>query len=400
MEISSRSAASAAAQPATIYLALELSRASWVVAVHAPLADKIGLHKLKAGDGEGLLALIARLRGRLERTLGRPVAVVSCYEAGYDGFWLHRLLEAHGARNHVLDPASLQVNRRARRVKTDRIDAASLLRALMAHLRGEPKVVSVVRVPSVAEEDARRLHRERHRLVGERVQHVTRIKGLLATQGVYDFQPLRRDRWQRLGALRTGDGRALPPRLAAELARELRRLELVLEMIASLEAERDAIAAAPAPAHPHAPKIQALARLKGIGAEFATVLVGEVFHRQFDNRRQVASYVGLTPSPFCSGGLAREQGISKAGNPKARTTMVELAWLWLRHQPESALSQWFRQRVGVARGRLRRLPGSQRRPPVVGAERQAAAALARKLLVALWRYLATGLVPDGAVLKG
>lgn len=398
MEISPRSAASAAEQPATIYLALELSRASWVVAVHSPLADKISLHRLAGGDSSGLLALIARLRARLERALGRPVAVVSCYEAGYDGFWLHRLLEGHGVRNHVLDPASLQVNRRARRAKTDRIDAASLLRALIAHLRGEPRVVSVVRVPSVAEEDARRLHRERHRLVAERVQHVNRIKGLCATQGVYDFPPLRRDRWQRLAGLHTGDGRMLPPRLAAELGRELKRLELVLEMIAALETERDAVLEASAPEHPHAPRIRALARLKGIGAEFATVLVGEVFHRAFANRRQVASYVGLAPSPFRSGGLAREQGISKAGNPKARTTTmpvlgpapgrtrgVELAWMWLRHQPESALSRWFRQRVGVAKGRLRRI---------------AAAALARKLLVALWRYLETGLVPDGAVLKG
>jgi transposase len=290
----------------------------------------------------------------------------------------------------------LSSGRRSRTRGTDRIDAASLLRALIAHLRGEPKVVSprvrpqagprtgVVRVPSVAEEDARRLHRERDRLVAERVQHVNRIKGLCATQGIYDFQPLRRDRWQRLAGLRSGDGRVLPPRLAAELGRELTRLELVLEMIAALEAERDAVLEAPAPEHPHAAKIHALARLKGIGAEFATVLVGEVFHRDFDNRRQVASYVGLAPSPFRSGGLAREQGISKAGNPKARTTMVELAWMWLRHQPESALSRWFQQRVGATRGRLRRI---------------AAAALARKLLVALWRYLETGLVPDGAVLK-
>jgi transposase len=278
----------------------------------------------------------------------------------------------------------LSSGRQSRTRGTDRIDAASLLRALIAHLRGEPKVVSVVRVPSVAEEDARRLHRERDRLVAERVQHVNRIKGLCATQGIYDFQPLRRDRWQRLAGLRSGDGRVLPPRLAAELGRELTRLELVLEMIAALEAERDAVLEAPAPEHPHAAKIHALARLKGIGAEFATVLVGEVFHRDFDNRRQVASYVGLAPSPFRSGGLAREQGISKAGNPKARTTMVELAWMWLRHQPESALSRWFQQRVGATRGRLRRI---------------AAAALARKLLVALWRYLETGLVPDGAVLK-
>jgi transposase len=384
MEISSRSAASAAPQPATIYLALELSGASWVVAVHTPLADKIGLHKLKGGDREGLLALIARLRARVQAALDRPVAVISCYEAGYDGFWLHRLLEAHGVRNHVLDPASLLVNRRARRAKTDRIDAAGLLRALMAHLRGEPKVVSVVRVPSVAEEDARRLHRERHRLVGERTQHVNRIKGLLATQGIYDYEPLRRDRRVRLAELCTGDGRALPPRLEAEIGRELTRLELVLEMLAEIEAERDALAAGQARGHPHADKIARLTAFKGIGPEFATVLTGEVFYREFANRRQLAAYVGLDASPWRSGAMSRDQGIAKAGNPKARTTMIELAWMWLRHQPDSTLSRWFRERVGALKGRPRRI---------------AIVALARKLLVALWRYVETGLVPDGATLK-
>jgi transposase len=384
MEISPRAPAPAAEQPATIFVALELSRANWVVAVHTPLADKIGLHRLKGGDSEGLLALIARLRARAQAALGRPVAVVSCYEAGYDGFWLHRLLEAHGVRNHVLDPASLLVNRRARRAKTDRIDAASLLRALMAHRRGEPKVVSVVRVPSVAAEDARRLHRERHRLVGERTQHVNRIKGLLATQGIHDYEPLRRDRRARRAELRTGDGRALPPRLEAEIGRELTRLELVLAMIGEIEAERDAITTAKAVTHPHAAKIQRLAKLKAIGPEFATVLTGEVFHRAFDNRRQVAAYVGLDASPFRSGHMSRDQGIAKAGNPKARTTMIELAWMWLRHQPDSFLSRWFRERVGALKGRPRRI---------------AIVALARKLLVALWRYVETGLVPDGATLK-
>lgn len=384
MEISSRSPASAADQPATIFVALELSRASWVAAVHTSLADKISLHKLKGGDSQGLLALLARLRVRLERAQGRPVAVVSCYEAGYDGFWLHRLLEAHGVRNHVLDPASLQVNRRARRAKTDRIDAASLVRALMAHLRGEPKVVSVVRVPSVAEEDARRLHRERHRLVAERTQHVNRIKGLLATQGIYDYEPLRRDRRVRLAELRTGDGSALPPRLEAEIGRELTRLELVLAMIGELEAERDALAAGQARGHPHANKIARLTAFKGIGPEFATVLTGEVFYRDFANRRQLAAYVGLDASPWRSGSMSRDQGIAKAGNPKARTTMIELAWMWLRHQPDSALSVWFHQRVGALKGRIRRI---------------AIVALARKLIVALWRFLEAGLVPDGAVLK-
>lgn len=386
MEDRSVTAPSAAShsEPARCLVAIELSKASWLVALHTPLADKVSLHKLAAGDAPALLELIARTRARVETALGRPVAVTSCYEAGYDGFWLHRLLAARGVDNLVFDPASLLVNRRARRAKTDRIDVQGLVRALMAHLRGEPKVASIVHVPSVAEEDDRRLHRERHRLIGERVQHVNRIKGLCATQGIYDYEPLRRDRRARLASLRTGDGRALGPRLTGEIARELGRLELVLETIAALDAERDAIAANEAPAHPHAAKVQALAKLKAIGPEFATVLVGEVFYRCFDNRRQVGSYVGLTPSPFASGATSYDQGISKAGNPKARTAMIELAWMWLRHQPDSALSRWFHERVGGLKGRPRRI---------------AVVALARKLLIALWRYLETGLVPTGAVLK-
>ena len=370
--------------PARCFVAIELSKKGWLVAVLTPLADKISLHKLPAGDGGALLALLGKVRRQVTRALGGEVGFVSCYEAGYDGFWLHRLLQAHGIDNHVFDPASLQVSRRARRAKTDRIDVQAMLRALMAHLRGEPKVVSVVRVPSVAEEDARRLHRERHRLVKERVGHVNRIKGLCAIHGIYDYQPLRRDRHERLEALRTADGRPLPARLKSEIGRELQRLELVLEMIATLEAERNAIAAAKAEDHPQAGKIATLARLKGIGPEFATVLAGEVFYRSFDNRRQLASYVGLASSPFASGKVNRDQGISKAGNAKARTTMVELAWMWLRHQPDSTLAHWFRDRVGDLKGRQRRI---------------AIVALARKLLIALWRYVETGLVPDGARLK-
>jgi transposase len=242
-------------------------------------------------------------------------------------------------------------------------------------------VVSVVRVPSIEAEDARRLHRERHRLVGERVQHVNRIKALCALQGIYDYEPLRGNRRERLAELRTGDGRALPPQLAAEIGRELQRLELLLSMIAELEAQRDAVAAE---AQPHAAKIQQLRRLKAIGPEFATVLTNEVFYRRFDNRRQIAAYVGLDASPFCSGQMNRDQGIAKAGNPKARTTMIELAWMWLRHQPGSTMSRWFHDRVRELRGRPRRI---------------AIVALARKLLIALWRYLETGLVPEGAALK-
>jgi transposase len=367
-------------------LAIELSKKSWIVAVNTPLADKVSRHTLEACDWKGLLELIARMRTRVIQTLDRPVEVVSCYEAGYDGFWLHRLLEAHGVRNYVIDPASVQVNRRARRVKTDNIDVGRLLRSLMAYLRGEPKVWSVVRVPSVTEEDDRRLHRERDRLINERVQHVNRIKGLCAVHGIYDHEPIRPNRLARLEQLRTADGRELQPRVKAEILRELQRLELVLKMIKTIEAERDAIALAGKSAtHANANKIQDLIRLKSIGPEIGTTLVGEVFYRQFNNRQQLGSYVGLTPSHFQSGPMSRDQGISKAGNPKARSVMIELAWLWLRHQPNSPLSIWFRERVGTARGRIRRIT---------------IVAVARKLLIALWRYLGTGVVPTAAVLKG
>jgi transposase len=383
-QLTDQTPAAAHDDPVRCFVAIELSKKNWQIAVLMPPCDKISIHTLPAGDGAALLARLDKLRCRAERELGRCVEIVSCYEAGYDGFWLHRLLTEHGITNHVLDPASVQVNRRARRAKTDRIDLYGLLRALMAYLRGEPKVVSVVRVPSVAEEDAKQLHRERKDLVDERNRHSNRIKGWCATQGIYDYDPVRASRHDWLKSLRTGDGRDLPVRLRAAIEHELQRLELVLEMIAKVEKERDAIAAAKSPAHPQAGKITTLARLKGIGPEFATVLTGEVFYRSFDNRRQLASYVGLVSSPFASGRLNRDQGISKAGNSLARTTMVELAWMWLRHQPDSALTLWFRNRVGTLKGRPRRI---------------AIVALARKLLIALWRYVETGLVPTGAVLK-
>lgn len=386
MEVRMVNASSAGAnnEPVRCFVAIELSKSNWVVGFRTPLSSRTSRYQVKACDAKALLALIERVRTRAACDLGRPVEVMCCYEAGYDGFWLHRVLEAHGIRNHVLDPASLQVNRRARRAKTDRIDADRMVGALIRHLRGEPEACSVVRVPTAAEEDAKRLHRERHRLIGERVQHVNRIKGLCASQGIYDYAPLRRDARARLAELRTGDGRPLPMRLTAEIVRELKRLELVLEMIATVEAERDAILRNGASTHPNAGKIQLLAKLKAIGPEFATTLVGEVFYREFANRRQLGSYVGLASSPFRSGCVDRDQGISKAGNPRARTMMIELAWTWLLHQPDSALSRWFHARVGNLKGRPRRI---------------AIVAMARKLLVALWRYLQTGLVPTGAVVK-
>jgi transposase len=370
--------------PAMIFVSIELSRKSWVIGMHTPLAESIGLHTLNAGDSAGLLELIRRTAGKVERMVGGSVRVVSCYEAGYDGFWLHRVLAAASVGNHVIDPASLQVNRRARRAKTDRIDARAMVRALMAYVRGEDQVFSVVRVPVPEDEDAKRTFRERQRLITERVGHVNRIKGLLATQGIYDFEPLKGDPFSRLASLRTAPGAPLAPRLASELRRELRRLSLVRELLAEVEAERNAVIATDGPQGERADKLRQLIRLRGIGPEIATGLVNEVFYRDFENRRKLAGFVGLSPSPFASGATVRDQGISKAGPPRVRTLTVELAWQWLRYQPDSALSRWFQARVNGLKGRIKRI---------------AIVALARKLLVALWRYLDTGLVPDGAIVK-
>jgi len=374
----------AARDGAVVFAAMELSKTTWLLAAQASPSGKTSSHRLDGGDIAGLLALLRRLQARERRAGGDKVEVFVGYEAGYDGFWLQRLLAAEGITCWVMDPGSLQVDRRARRAKTDRLDAAMLLRALVAWCRGDRAACHMVQVPSAEREDARRTHRERQRLIAERVQHVNRIKGLLATQGIYVFQPLRRDRWERLEELRTGDGRALPPRLRREIEREFRRLELVLEHIEASEAERDAAAAAPAAEDADAGKVALLSRLGGIGTELATVLVREALYRPFANRKEVAAYAGLTPSPFASGDRHRDQGISKAGNPLLRKSMVELAWLWLRYQPDSGLARWFTERVGAARGRMRKIT---------------AVALARKLLVALWRYVTTGLVPEGARLK-
>jgi transposase len=366
----------------TIHLAIELSRMRWVVAAHLPGCDKISLHDVEGGNGPALLALIDRLVQRVERQLGQPPSVVSCFEAGFDGFWLHRFLEQNQVSNFVLDSTSIQVPRRARRTKTDRVDAAAMLRVLMAYCRGETKICSIVRVPSVDEEDARRTHRERERLVRERIQHTNRIQGLLAAQGTTGFRPARRDWEQQLEHLRTGDGRLLPPYLKQELHRECRRLALVNDMIADVERVRDEAIAENSSDPTNVTAL--LLQLKGIGPAFAQVLAREVFYRTFANRRSLASYVGLTPAPYDSGDSRRDQGISKAGNTRARMTLIELAWLWMRYQPQSDLATWFRARAGTGPSRMRRI---------------AIVAVARKLLVSLWRYLHTGIVPPGAECK-
>ena len=367
----------------TVYLALELSRLTWLAALRQPGAEKIALHRLDAGDTRGLLALIAEQRKRAEARLGAKVEVISCFEAGRDGFWLHRLLLANGVTNHVVEPTSILVSRRSRRAKTDRLDAQGLLRVLAAYHSGDAQICSVVRVPSPEEEDAKRSHREREHLVRERVRIENRIEALLVTQGIQK-RPSLRSWGSDLAALRTADGRDLPPCLRAELDRLRRRLGLTLELIREVEAEREATLAAAPPEDEACQKITALSRIRGVGDNFAAVLTREVFYRRFSDRRRLASYVGIAPMPHQSGAMDRDRRIGRAGNPRARTTLIQLAWLWLRYQPQSALSQWFRDRVGALAGRTRRI---------------AIVAMARKLLVALWRYVETGLVPNGAELK-
>jgi transposase len=339
-------------------------------------------HSVLGGDVAGLLMRLSQLREKARGRTGKSFPIIVIQEAGLDGFWIHRVLESEGIESHIVDAASIATSRRRRRAKTDRIDGEALVRALLAYKRGEPRVCAMVRVPTPEEEDRRRVSRERKILTAERVGHVNRIKGLLFSQGV-EYEPLHRNRRQRLEELRTGDGRPLPDHLKRQIRRELDRLELLLEQVKSVEAERDAVLAAAKEAGAPTPATM-LTDLKGIGAEFATVLWSEGLFRNFANRRQVAAYAGLAPTPWQSGTVDREQGIAKSGNPRLRTTMLQLAWLWLRHQPDSALSRWFHERVNRNGGRFRKTM---------------IVALARKLLVALWKYVTAGVVIEGATMR-
>ena len=367
-----------------IFVSLELSRSTWLVTSISPgPGQKMSKHEVPAGDIGALLARFAELEKKVLARTGKMVPIIIVQEAGLDGFWIHRVLQAEGIESHVVDPASIATSRRRRRAKTDKIDGEALVRALLAYKRGEPRVCAMVKAPTPEEEDRRRLCRERKVLTNERVLHVNRIKGLLFSQGVSGYEPLRRDRRQRLDELNTGDGHPLPGHLKSQIGRELDRLELLLEQIKAVEGERDELLAAQ---HVAAPTPAAmLLGIKGIGSEFAAILWSEGLFRHFDNRRQIASYAGLAPTPWQSGSVDREQGVSKAGNSRLRTTLIQLAWLWLRHQPQSALALWFKERTMHNGGR-------HKRTTIV--------ALARKLLVALWKYVTLGVVIEGAVMKG
>jgi transposase len=374
-----------------IFVSIEMSRAKWVIGVRTPLADKIAIHGVAAGDADAILALIERFRSRIVSVQGSTPSVLCCYEAGYEGFWLQRRFAALGIKVIVIDPASLLVNRRAKRAKTDRIDARDMVRALMAHARGEHQVLSAVRVPSVEQDDDRRLLRERQRLIKERTAHTNRIKGLLKTQGIPEFNPRAADAVQQLEGLITGDGRPLGHRLKAEIIRELQRLALLMQQLAQVEAERDRVireAKTQLAEEPAADRrrdgtmLATLSRLKGIGANDASMLVREAFWRDFRNRRELGGWSGLAPAPWASGSVTRDQGITKAGPPLLRAQMMQIAWRWLFWQPDSRLALWFKERTAGATGRMRRI---------------LVVALARKLFVALWRYATTGLVPEGAI---
>ncbi|MFB9266553.1 IS110 family transposase [Bradyrhizobium erythrophlei] len=371
----------AAREHVTVYLAFELSKAKWKLGVLLPGSQKLSRYTIGGGDLVALAARLADMR-RKAAAGGQSVRVLSCYEAGLDGHWLHRWLTQHGVINHEIDPSSIEVNRRARRAKTDRIDLEKLMRTFLAYLRGEPRVCSIVHVPTVEDEDRKRRTREREHLIKDRTAHINRIKGLLHGQGIRDVQPLARSFIEGLSKLRTGDGHLIPVRLREEIAREHERLRLVARQIAELEAKSRAELRAAQPGSPEA-RIMQLIDLKGIGPVGGQELVNEVFYRDFDNRRQVGSYFGLTGTPYDSGERSREQGISKAGNRRARELAIELAWLWTVHQPDSALTRWFRERVRDLKGRIRRI---------------AIVALARRLMVSLWRYLTAGVIPTGAVL--
>ena len=343
---------------------------------------------VEAGDLAGLLARFWAIRDKVSARTGITYPIVVIQEAGLDGFWIHRALVEEGIESHVVDAASIAVSRRRRRAKTDKIDGEGLLRALLAFKRGEPRVCSMVRVPTPQDEDRRRICRERKTLIAERIRHVNRIKGLLFSQGIGDYEPLRRDRRRALEAVRTGDGRALGANMKAQIGRELDRLELLLGQIAAVEAERDAMLAREAAAVQDAKRtpaaVEMLMDLKGLGADTVAMLWTEAFYRSFDNRRQVAAFVGLAGTPWQSGSIDHEQGVSKGGNQRLRTTMIQLAWLWPRHQPGSALARWFHERTQGA-SKLQK--------------KKMAVALARKLLVALWRWVDAGVVIEGAVLK-
>ena len=403
-------AAAAVDYTSTLIVVVEISERSWVVGAQIPGVDRARKPKRTIAPNVGALFEALDQYRRRAAEAGYPVTrEIVAYEAGYSGFWLARAVRERGSECYVIHPSSVPVSRPHRRAKTDRIDVDLLLRTLLAWLRGEPRACSMAPIPSLSDEDARQAVREREDLVGRRTALSNQIKSLLTTQGVTGYEPRKAGRRERLAELRCAGGEPLPAHLEARLGRLLDQLDLVERQIGVLEAERDAVvrrvalarkaatdtettdaeerddtaSAGSGPVAPDGPEamIADLVKLKGVGVQSATLLVREVFVRPVGSGRALGAYAGLTGTPYNSGGQEREQGISKAGNRRVRAAMVELAWLWPRFQPGSALARWYAERTRGAKGRMRKIM---------------IVALARKLLVALWRYATQGVVPAGA----
>lgn len=359
-----------------LYIALELSNKKWRIAFGNGF--KIRLKSIGARDLKQFQEEVEKSRRHFG--MAESVPIYCCYEAGRDGFWIHRYVSSLGIHNLVVDSSSIEVNRRYRRAKTDRIDAGKLLTMLIRYINGESKLWSVLHVPEAEDEDVRRLNREIERLKKERTAHTNRIKSLLALHGI--VMPIRKSFAQDLEKVVLWNGKPVPPRVRQEMVREFHRYELIVQQLEQLEVEKEAVLKEESKS---SKKVLTLQTLKGIGPVSSWVLVYEYFGwRVFKNTKEVGAACGLAPSPYDSGDSQREQGISKSGNRRIRSIMIEVAWYWLRYQPQSKLSRWFMERYGGGSKRIRRI---------------GIVALARKLLIALWKYVEQGVVPESAIVK-
>jgi transposase len=371
-------------QDNTIIAVIEMSQLKWLVAAVVPGVERQPLKKLDA-DAEAVLKLLHRWRNEAGQAGHQIRRIVVAYEAGRDGFWLARWLRAHDVEAYVIHPSSVAVSREHRRAKTDRLDTELLMRAFLGWLRGEKRHCSMAAIPTVEEEDARRPNRERDNLVTEQTRMINQIKAILARFGIRSFRLTVRTAEDRLETIRTAEGAPVPDNTRAELRRFLARLRLVREQIRAIEQDRlrRLVAAPAAEKGPHA-MVRLLARVIGVGVETADMLVNEILSRNLRDRRAVARYAGLTGAPDESGKRRREKGLARAGNARVRCGMIQLAWRFLRFQKDSGFAQWFQARTTDGRG-------TTRKTMIV--------ALARKLLIALWRFVTTGEVPQGVVLR-
>ena len=368
-------------QDSTLIAVIEMGQSSWLVAGIVPGIERHPVKKFEP-DAEALLRLLQRWREEAAKA-GRTITRITvAFEAGRDGFWLARWLRARGIEAYVIHPTSVAVSREHRRAKTDRLDTELLKRAFLGWLRGERNHCSMAAIPTIEEEDARRPNRERENLVSERTRIVNRMKGTLARLGIRNFKPTLRKAPERLAMLRTPEGAPLPPNTHAELRRDMARLRVVANQIKEIEEARLERLEQRPEKGPQA-MVRLLARVIGIGIETADMLVHEILSRNFRDRRAVARYAGLTGAPDESGIKRREKGLSKAGNARVRRGMIQMAWRFLMFQKDSALAQWYRARTADARG---------------GTRKTMIVALARKLLIALWRFVTTGEAPGGVVL--